>query len=476
MPLSRARRRSTICLLLSIVMAPLAGAEETAPPAPAMNLADAMRYALDHQPQIRSALAELAARKSEARIPRAGWYPQVGATAQIFAGTTNNSTGLFLNVPEVDLPRIGGTRSAGTSWSPTPSTLAGVSVDQEIYDFGRIAAQAAVADALSEVARVGVEASRLDIELNVEESYHGVLASHDVVTATEEAYRRAVTHRDYAQAGTTSGMRPPIDLTRAQAEVALLEVQRIRAQSGVREARSALAAAIGSDAVEVDAVPLTEGQQPTPAFDEAMRKAARQNPMILAALARIDAQRETTRAISRELLPNLFASAGLSGRAGGATSSSGIPGDVPVGDGWLPDVFNWHIAAVLQWNLFDATVLARRDAAHSREAVSRADLAVARNVLGLAVERAYLDLVAALNVLPGLVQSVDAAVANQNQADARFKAGLGTIIELADADTLLTHAQLEMAIGKFTIARTRASLARVVAEPYDAHLPNGRNP
>lgn len=442
-------------------------------PAPTMTLAEALRYAREHQPRLRSALAELAARKSAAQIPRAGWFPQVGATAQLFAGTANNSTTVYLNVPEVDLPRIGGTRANGTSWTPEPSTLAAVTVDQEIWDFGRIAAQAAVADALTNVARAGVEASQLDVGLAVEESFHGVLAAHQVLAATDDAWRRAVTHRDYAQAGTASGMRPPIDLTRAQAEVAVLEVQRIRARNGVREARGELAAAVGSDAVEVDAAPIAEGQPAAPAFEEALRTAAARNPAVAAALSRIEAQQATTRALSRELLPNLFATGTFSGRAGGTPPSAG---EVPTGGGWLPDVFNWNLGAVLQWNLFDATTLARRDAAKARIEVAKADLAVVRNSLGLAVERAWLDLVAALEVLPGLTQSVDAARANQAQADARFRAGLGTIIELADADTILTRAELELAIGQFSVARTRARLAHVVGEPPDAGQHNGRNP
>ncbi|HZS42534.1 MAG TPA: TolC family protein, partial [Polyangia bacterium] len=58
--------------------------------------------------------------------------------------------------------------------------------------------------------------------------------------------------------------------------------------------------------------------------------------------------------------------------------------------------------------------------------------------------------------------AVDAARANQAQADARFRAGLGTIVELADSEALLTGAELELAIGRFTVARARAALGRVM--------------
>ena len=282
-----------------------------------------------------------------------------------------------------------------------------------------------------------------------------------MIAATQDALKRANTHRDYAQAGVRAGMRPPIDLTRAQADVAILGVRLIQAQSGLESARAALAAAMGSDQLQIDAAATPPDLSGAPAFADAMRTAAQRNPEIVAAMARLDSQRAAVSAVTRELLPNVFASGTLSGRAGGALPTSG---DTPYGGGWLPDVENWDIGLVLQWNLFDATVLARRSAAQAREVAARANLELARMNIGLGAERGYLDLDAALRALPGLQTFVDAARANQAQADARFRAGLGTIIELADAESLLTNAELGLAVGHFTVARARAVLGRVMSQ------------
>jgi len=430
---------------------------------PSTTLAEALGYARAHQPQIRSSLAELAARRAESHVPRAQWLPQVGGTLQIFGATATNTTTVYLTVPEVDIPRIGATRAGtSTSWTPSASTFAGLSVTQEVYDFGRIAAQIAATDALTDVARAGADDVSLAVQLAVEEAYHGVLAAKEVVGATEEAYARALTHRDYARAGTTSGLRPPIDLTRAQADVALLEVRRIRAQAGLHVARAGLAAAIGSESIEIDAQPISVDQSPAPAFEEALRTAVQRNPQLRVASARLRAQQATTRAIFRELAPNLTASAGLNGRAGGAPASSNP--QTPYGDGWLPAVGNWHLGLIFEWNIFDGTVLARRDASRAREDALRADHELVRITVGASTERAYLDLETALRALPGLEQVVAAARANDAQADARFKAGLGTIIELADAEALLTNALLELALGRFGVARARAALGRLMAQ------------
>src|SRR3954469_8527778 len=116
------------------------------PAVPAMTLGEAMRYAAQHQPSLQSALARVAAAAAETRVARAQWLPAFGATAQAIEGTTNNSTASYFSVREVATPRIGGTPVSSTgAFSPHTSTFAAVGAGQEIFDFGRIAAQSAVA-------------------------------------------------------------------------------------------------------------------------------------------------------------------------------------------------------------------------------------------------------------------------------------------------------------------------------------------
>ena len=71
------RRASVLLLSISLV----AHAQE--PRTPSLTLEQALAWAREHQPQVRAALAELAARKSEARVPRAQWFPTLGASAEL---------------------------------------------------------------------------------------------------------------------------------------------------------------------------------------------------------------------------------------------------------------------------------------------------------------------------------------------------------------------------------------------------------
>ena len=80
------------------------------------------------------------------------------------------------------------------------------------------------------------------------------------------------------------------------------------------------------------------------------------------------------------------------------------------------------------------------------------------------MQQAYLAAVVSSEALPALERAAEAARQNQAQADARYRAGLATAVELADAEALRTDAEIQLAIGQFDLARARARLARATAE------------
>src|SRR6202041_2414147 len=132
------------------------------------------------------------------------------------------------------------------------------------------------------------------------------------------------------------------------------------------------------------------------------------------------------------------------------------------GEGWLPYVPNWDVGLVIEWPIFDGIVLARRNAAKANEQVAREDLDVVRDQEIATIERTYTAFDVARRALPGLEQAVTAAHANYEQADARFRAGLGNAVELADAEDLRASAEINLALGQFDLARTRAAFGRAI--------------
>jgi len=430
-----------------------------------MTLDVARTYAREHQPSVRAALARVAAAQEAAKVPRAQWLPQIGATAQIYVATANNTTAQYITTPDLDIPRIGGSTVVDASHAalqPYGSTLAAIGIGQEVFDFGRIAAQSAAADAQVEVARHGSDLAKLDVDFGVEEAFYAVLAAKGVLKASDEAYDRTREHRDLAKAGVASGLYSPIELTRAEADLARFDIGRIRARGGVTEAQATFAATVGVSDLMLDANGDFPSGTDAPTLRAALDQAAARDPRVAAAIARVRAQEATTRAIFAAMRPDLSATGTFSGRAGGgAPSGAGYAADY---DGWLPSVPNWDVGLVLTWPIYDGTIVARGRASRAQEAAMRDDVDALKQLLTADVQRAYIAMTVARDALPGLERAATAAVANYAQADARFKAGLGTAVELADAEALRTDAEIELAIGKFDLAKARAQLSRVIAE------------
>jgi outer membrane protein TolC len=114
--------------------------------------------------------------------------------------------------------------------------------------------------------------------------------------------------------------------------------------------------------------------------------------------------------------------------------------------------------------IFDRTIDVRAATSRRTERVRSAELDAERERLRGATTQAYVDLQVAQSALPALQRALDAARANEDQVDARFKAGLSSSVELADSEALLTDAEIQLAIGQFQLSRARALLARVNAE------------
>ena len=447
-----------------VLTASVGHAEETAPAdlvdAPAMSLRAALAYAQAHEPELQAARERLRAAEQEAEVPAAQWQPSFGALGEFVVGTSNNSTATPLSASAVDLPRIGGTAvSEHANLRPDATTLLALGARQEVYDFGRIAAQSAAARALTAISESELRHTRLDLRLAVTNAYYAVRAARALLEVAAQAEARATLHRDMAQAAVQSGLRSPIEATRADADVTRFEVARIRARGSLLVSRGVFAATVGYDQPELDASDEAPGDPAFPARAEGEARAVELDPAVQEAVGKVRAERSLAESVSASLRPNLSASAALSVRAGGAAASNDV---VPDGRGFAPNVPNYSAGLVLNWPLFEPVTRARARALQAREHSLSSDVEVARQRAFSRVRQAYESIAIADASLGALAQSVQAAQANHAQAEGRFRAGLGTATELADAETLRLNAEVDQVLGRYQAAAARAELERAI--------------
>ncbi len=451
------------CALVAIAAAPDARADETseARPPRTMTLDQALEHARANHGRVRAARLRLTAARKDADVPGSQWLPRVGGFAQVVGATSNNSTATQIGVATVDIPRVGGTPIDDTPrFQPYPTTMVALGARQQLYDFGRIAAETTAASLAAEVERARATGIAVDVDFHVEQSYFAVLAAEAVEAASRGAFERALAHRDLARANVGSGLRPPIELTRAEADVARYEAALVRARGSVHVARAVFAAAAAVDEPELGAAGSPPEPSTLPALGEVLRR-AESTPAVREARARASAHKGETHRLETQSRPTLYATGTINGRAGGSPPNAG---PLPPGEGWLPVVPNYSAGVVLAWPLFEPTWDRRADASREREHAADQETQLVVREQRTAITAAWHEAMVADAALAAVERGAEAAQANYEQAERRFKVGLGTSTELADAQALRTDADIQLAIGRFQKARARVVLARATAE------------
>ena len=394
-----------------------------------MRLDEALAYAKAHQPQVIAAEARIAAARADAEVPRAQWYPVVGAAAEVVVGTTNNTTATPINPGVLDVARIGGTKVVApgqATMTPAATTYLGVGVGQEVFDFGRIAAQSAALDASVLVQRFDElgHPARRRVRRRV-----GLLRRRrgEVGRGRRRGSVRACrAHRDLAKAGVDSGLRPPIELTRAEADLKRFDVGRIRARGGLVAAQRA-ARGRGRRAGAACSTPPTRRtriSRALPSTAALLRRDAASATRPSSPRSPGSASRRRGRARSA---PRCGRTSGspetFSGRGGSADPSTGAASVEQLGAGWFR-------TGTSGWSCPGARSTTRSSRARRRRARARWSGAPSSRACARArrpsSSRPTPRRRSRRTRSPALARSREAAQANYVQVDARFKAGLST--------------------------------------------------
>ena len=136
---------------------------------------------------------------------------------------------------------------------------------------------------------------------------------------------------------------------------------------------------------------------------------------------------------------------------------------------------DWNVAVVLAWSVWDGgdnLALAKQLEAQWQEA--ELDVARLRRRLAPAVERAQADLATAPAAIEQASVVADVARQNAEEVHERYRQGLATALEQADALVAQFEAESDLARQGFAHAQARLALARAIGEwpPIDT-LPIG---
>jgi outer membrane protein len=424
-------KRIILALTVCVLFAGKIVADETTNVPPVLTLADAQKLALHNHPQIAAANYRARAAEEVVKETRSGYFPTANLYATA-AGAGSDNTRIMaggLNNPSVY------DRAAG-----------GLAVSQLITDFGHTANLTASSKFQAQAENQNVNTTREQVWLQVDTSYFGALEAQAVLHVAQQTFATRQLLLDQVAALATNKLRSELDVSFAQ--VALEEGRLLlqRAQNDADAAMASLSTALGYR--EFKQFQLVEQSLPvnpaTNDVSEFIERALSQRPELLSLQDQRDAALRFAKSQRDARLPTV--------------SAIGVAGDSPIHDDRLAD--NYAAGGVqLSLSLFAGGLYTARQ--HEAELKAQADaemLRMAEDNVIRDVRIAWLNVNNALEQLRTTEQLVKHAAEAYDLAEARYKTGISSIVELSQAQLSLTSAQIANTNARYDVLIQEANL------------------
>jgi outer membrane protein len=401
----------------------------------ALSLEEAVAIGLSTQPTIQARLFDYAAARHRVTQALSPMLPQVVGTVS----ATRSMSTVLTTAPSTNI-----TIPTQVNRGLNETLLAQVSLSQLLFDFGKTFAATDAARKLANVALEDVELQRQLIALAVKEAYTNINFSQRLIGVAQQSFDRAQLNLRSARGFFDVGTRPKSDVVRAEVDVANARVDVIRARNAERLARVALNTAMGLDVDTPTQIQDNLIYEPVQ-FDRLQHRAEalRQRPENRQAKLQVEVSEARERLAFRNFFPNVS----------GVTAYGGTTTDLHP---------NWSVGLNLSWTLFDGGNLigqyqeSKANLEGSRARLRASELDIIQNV-----EQAEISAEEGQERIQAAQAAVASAEENFRLAQGRFDAGVGTILELTDAQLALTQAQNTeaQALSDFRIALYRLDRA-----------------
>lgn len=402
-----------------------------------VSLDQALEVALSAQPQIQARLYDYAAARFRVDQAFSPLLPQLSA---LLSGQYSSSTVLTTST--------GGTTIAVQSSRSLEDTFLGqVSLSQLLFDFGKTVASVDAARKLAEISRFDIELQRQLVTLAVKEAYTNTLFAQRLIKVQRQALERADLNLKSVRGFFDVGTRPKSDVVRAEVDVANARVDNIRADNAERLARVALNTSMGIPAntqfALVDNLTYVKVTDPN---RDLVAEALRQRPEYTQAKLRIEGADSLLKRSFRDFFPDVVGT----GSYGGVRSSLDP---------------SWSAGIALNWSLFDGgNRMSRYREAKANLEASQARLKATELDIAREVEQTRSTVLESDERILAAQAAVASAQENFRLVQGRFDAGVGTILDLTDAQLALTQAQnteaQALADFRIAIARLERALGR----------------
>ena len=372
-----------------------------------LTLDDCINLTLQNNPDIAASFSTQEAQKSQLKQSKSNYFPQVNANAAYNRSNSNSTTG-----------------NSGTN----NNYSAAVNATQLIYDFRQTSSAVGIQEKAYQGAIQTTNALINNTIYSLKVAYYAVLSAQEAENVYKQSVEQYTQQLKRAKAFYSVGTYPKIDVTSAQVNLNDAKLNLLTAQNAVKTRKQELLNIMGT-ALDPDFT--LEMKDALPPFElsleEALQKAKTNRPELLAKQLQVESARQNITLSKTGYAPTL--------NANGSYGWSG--NDFPLYD-------RWSAGASLNVPIFSGlSTYNKVEQAKQNLQTAYHNLTSMEQQIELEVKTAYLSLNNAKERIPVAELTAKQAKESYDLAVGRYKVGVGNYIEVKDAET--SHSRAELA-------------------------------
>jgi outer membrane protein len=425
-----------------------------------LTLKQAVDYAEINYPNILKAQAQVNASRQGVHLQKINEYlPDTLFQFQEIMASHNKLNEVFFGSPV--FPGITGPAFPNVNLEPMFSSGAGVSLDWAPIDFGLHKARIEMSKAQYKQTQMQYGSTKLDVGLSTAGAFLDTVVAYEQIKAAQQNMLSFKQFSDVVHAQVGANLKPGADASLADAQYANARNDLIRATLAKDIAVANLANTLGlggqsvmiNDTGIVDVSEPAQIQQAQPIFDNV--------PILQAAGAALQVQMAQKKILDKEYFPVFHFLGGFNVRGAGLSNLNGRPTSAQ-GSGTLPAVPNYQAALIVNWNFLDIyRIRAQKKVQVQRISEQQQEYNLILQSLRTQDVQSRARVKAALALAENMPIQTKASLVAVSQSEARYKTGLGSVAQVAEANQTLANSRVQEAMAKVGVWRALLAVALV---------------
>jgi len=321
-----------------------------------------------------------------------------------------------------------------------------------VYTWGRLEANIEREKRAREAVYHSLRLSKVEAVHRAREAFFALLKAMRLKEVAEKSVQQVRAHLDVARKLFEEGLVAKYDVLRAESALAQAEEGLAKAENAVRLAKASLLALLDLPQdtpfeARYDDGRAVEAARRLPPLGECIKLAKEGRPDLLQLRAVLESMRAALRAAKAGNKPTVVLASTYTRKTATAFAKR----------------WDWALVLSISWPVFDGG-LTEAQVKEAREGIRQLEAALkeAENGVELEVRRAYLSVGEALKRLESARKARKAAEESFRLARLRFREGLGTTVEVLDAEWALTRARAMEAQALYDLEVSLSNLARAM--------------